>query len=389
MTSDMRGRVAGRDRLSTDVVHALQYLEAAGHQASTLMPYNPVARINTYSALMYSRLWERGIAPVPLMQIHDLDVLMHLMKGYGARVVLHQQWTSDILRGATSVTEAKYKSEDYLKLLDQFLDAGGQLVWTVHNVLPHDTPYPELEAAMQQEVANRARAIHVLNSGTVEAAAEWFRIPPGKAAHIPHPNYMGSYPDIVSRDQARWDLDLHPDEIVYAFVGAIKPYKGLAQFLDAFDAVASDGRPRRLLVAGHPDDDPATQAVLDRCLLHPHVKLYPKRVPDSELQFYLRAADVAVLPYQRSLNSGVLMLALSFGLPVLAPQTPATHDIVTPDVARTFEPGDLASLTAALAATDELLTTAAREEAARIARSFDTPKLAGQFADLIAQVSAA
>lgn len=387
MNYDMRGRVAGRDRLITDAVHAAQYLEAMGHPRPVLMAYNPVARVNTYSILMYSRLWDHGIAPLALLRITDLDTLFPVIERLGMRIVLHQQWTSDILGDAASEIDAKTRSEDFVSLLDKFLDVGGRLVWTVHNVLPHGTRFPHIEAAMQQAVADRAQAIHVLNSGTVQAAAKWFRIRPEKATHIPHPNYAGSYPDIVARDQARYELDLLPDEVVYSFVGAIKPYKGLEQLLDAFDVVVKDGRPRRLLVAGNPDGDPVTQALLDRCLLHPYVVLHPARVPDSDLQFYLRAADVAVLPYQRSLNSGVLMLALSFGLPVVAPRTPSTADIVSPAVARTFQPGDTDSLTEAIIAADELLTPAAREEAVRIARTYDPGPLAERFAALIGQVA--
>jgi glycosyltransferase involved in cell wall biosynthesis len=388
MSFDLRGRVVGRDRLMTNAIHAVQYLEGKGHERPVLMAYSPVARVNTYSSLMYSRLWQHGVAPLPLIRFSDIDVLLPLLIYMGVRVILHLQWTSDILRNAATGAKAKEKVDEFIGQLDKFLGAGGRLTWTVHNVLPHDCKFPHIEAALRQAVADRARLVHVLNDGTLEATAEWFTIAPEKSVHIPHPHYVGSYPDIVSRDQARYDLGLLPDEMVYAFVGAIKPYKGLEQLLDAFDAVLEDGRPRRLLVAGLPDEDAQTQKLLDRCLLHPYVELHPTRIPDGELQYYLRAADVAVLPYQRSLNSGVLMLALSFGLPVVAPDIPATAEILTVDVARTFQPGDQASLTAALASAEKLKTTAAREEAQRIARKFDPGELAAQFAVLISRVAA-
>lgn len=82
------------------------------------------------------------------------------------------------------------------------------------------------------------------------------------------------------------------------------------------------------------------------------------------------------------------MLALSFGLPLVAPQSPSSMEIVTPAVARTFQPGNAESLTAALAAADELITPAARSEAERVARSFAPGPLAEQFAALIDQVTA-
>ena len=41
-------------------------------------------------------------------------------------------------------------------------------------------------------------------------------------------------------------------------------------------------------------------------------------IPDEEMEIYLKAADVLVLPYKEIFQSGVLFLAYSFGLPVVA-----------------------------------------------------------------------
>jgi D-inositol-3-phosphate glycosyltransferase len=41
-------------------------------------------------------------------------------------------------------------------------------------------------------------------------------------------------------------------------------------------------------------------------------------IPDSEIEVYCKAADAMVLPYRHIYQSGVLFMAQSFGLPVLA-----------------------------------------------------------------------
>ena len=384
MSLYLRGRIAGRGPLINDTLQAIQYLEARGHEHPVLMAYNPVSRLNPYSALLYARLWEHGIAPVPLPRFSDLGTLLPLLSA-GSRIMLHLQWTSDVLRQAGSEAEAKDLAAEFIAALDEFIAAGGRLAWTVHNVLPHDCQFPGVEAGLQQAVADRAHLIHVLSRGTPDAVAEWFTIEPDKTVHIPHPNYLSSYPDYIPRDQARYDLGLLPDEIVYALVGAIQPYKGVDRLLDAFDAAAGrPGPPRRLLVAGKAAPDPHTREILDRCLLHPQVVLRPVAVPDNEMQYYLRAADIAVLPYERPLNSGVLLLALSFGLPVLAPASPATDEIAAPGAVRTFQPDDPGGLAVALAGADDLLTPAAREEALRIARCYDPGEIAERFAAALA-----
>jgi glycosyltransferase involved in cell wall biosynthesis len=69
-------------------------------------------------------------------------------------------------------------------------------------------------------------------------------------------------------------------------------------------------------------------------------------IPDEELELYLKAADVAVLPYTRIFQSGVLFLAYSFGLPVIASDVGSLReDIVegeTGFICKPEDPVDLA-----------------------------------------------
>jgi glycosyltransferase involved in cell wall biosynthesis len=73
------------------------------------------------------------------------------------------------------------------------------------------------------------------------------------------------------------------------------------------------------------------------------------------------------------------MLALSFGIPVVAPAVGGIAEIVTPEIARTFTPGDRDSLVAALLAADELRTPQARDAALRVARRYDPARLSDEF----------
>jgi len=49
-------------------------------------------------------------------------------------------------------------------------------------------------------------------------------------------------------------------------------------------------------------------------------------MPDEEVELYLKAADVTVLPYTRIFQSGVLFLGYSFGLPVIATDVGSLKD---------------------------------------------------------------
>src|SRR5262245_24944430 len=57
---------------------------------------------------------------------------------------------------------------------------------------------------------------------------------------------------------------------------------------------------------------------LNREIVRERTLLRMEFIPDEEMELYLKAADVTVLPYTRIFQSGVLFLAYSFGLPVIA-----------------------------------------------------------------------
>jgi glycosyltransferase involved in cell wall biosynthesis len=303
------------------------------------------------------------------------------------RTVLHLHWTNKILERARDDATGRAAIAAFLERLDRFTGDGGRLVWTVHNEVPHDARLPELEAELQAAIVKRATVVHVMSPATLDVTASTFPIPKERALVVPHPSYAGAYPDLIGRDEARHRLGLDQDAIVYGLFGAIKPYKGLDQILDALDAlVATDppgSPPRRLLVGGPPDRSPGTKAFLEKTRLHPLVTVDARRIPADELAGHLRATDVAVLPYERGLNSGVLLLALTFGLPVVVPDLAAFDDIAVHAVARRFAAGDATSLADGLRSADELLTPSGlaglKEAAARITAERDPDAISRRF----------
>jgi glycosyltransferase involved in cell wall biosynthesis len=251
-------------------------------------------------------------------------------------------------------------------------------------VLPHDTAYPELDLDLRRAVVERADLVHVLSAGTVEAAADRYVIPPDKVLVLPHPSYLGAYPDDATDAEARARYALAADDVVFAFVGNVRPYKGLDDLLAAFGSVTAsprpDGRRRRLLIAGRPLDDPTIAALLERAAAHPDVVVDARRIPAEELSIPLRASDVVVLPYRASLTSGALLLALSFGRPVIAAASPHVRETVGDDEAILVPAGDRMALARALGDADRLLTAGAREAALATARRLDPSVISRRYA---------
>ena len=102
------------------------------------------------------------------------------------------------------------------------------------------------------------------------------------------------------------------------------------------------------------------------------------------MQLFLRATDVAVLPYEDVLNSSVLFLVLTFGLPVVTPSSGGIAEEIQPSFGRTFDPDRPGSLAAALRSADELIEPDAvggtRAAALELAAKHDPDAIGERFA---------
>jgi len=378
MEGDLRGPDRSRGELTDEAIAAIRSIEALGHDP-LLLGYHPIARLNPFQSLLYQRAWEAGVAPLPVVRDERIDELTELAR-LGFPTVLHLHWLNMIFGRASSPRDGRRARDSFLRRLDLFRAAGGRVAWTVHNILPHGTPLESDEADLRRAIVERSEVVHVMAERTVELVRPWFDIPAAKVLHVPHPAYTGAYPDVVTREEGRHQLRIASDETVFVVLGSIKPYKGLVELLDAWESLPADGRPRRLVIAGAPSGEPGVAESIARGARMTTVLVHPRQLEPHELQIFMRAADVAVLPYLRTLNSGVLMLALTFGLPVVVPLEGALTDLVDERFARTFDGDAPSSLADALLGADALLTAEARSAALAAAERHAPGPLSLRFA---------
>jgi glycosyltransferase involved in cell wall biosynthesis len=376
MERALRARNPPSGAFTLEATAALRALADA--DAPLLLAYHPRFVTNPYQSLLYGAVREHGIAPVPLPDVTRLPEL-EALQASGIDTALHLHWLHLVLRDAGSEREADRLASRFLDRIDGYVARGGKLAWTVHNIVPHDARFEAAEIRLCAAVAARSRAIHVLAAGTREHVAGLYDLPADRVFHVPHPSYKGAYQDHVSRLDARHELGLMPDELVLAVVGVIRPYKGLDELLDAWAAVDLEGQ-RRLLIAGAPSEQPGVEALIERAAIDPRVLIDARKIPAEEIQLFMRAADVAVLPYRRSLNSGALMLALTFGLPVIVPAGGGLAEVVDASFSRTFDAGDQGALVAALREAPRLANADASARAAAAAALLDPVELSHRFA---------
>lgn len=146
-----------------------------------------------------------------------------------------------------------------------------------------------------------------------------------KITEILHGHFISQIDPEITREVARQRLNWKENEFYVLFFGQIKKAKGLDLLLDAFQHVDN----ARLVIAGKvwKDDFNIYQEKIDAHQLR-NIELNIRFITDEERELFFKAADVIVLPYRKIYQSGVLLMALSYGLPVLASDLPANAEII-------------------------------------------------------------
>ena len=212
---------------------------------------------------------------------------------------------------------------------------GITLVYTVHNIAHHEGKNARLNAWANRFIFRAADAIHVHDDCVAEQAASAFGRTRGVYI-VPHGNYIGAYPVRASREEARQQLGLRPGDVVFLFLGQVRPYKGVEELIAAFRQMGD--REFALVVAGHPQDAAYAARVEEMAKSDTRIHLRLAYVPDDDLHRYLLAADVSVLPYREVTTSGAALLSFSFGLPIVAPRVGCFTSLVDEGRGTAYDP---------------------------------------------------
>lgn len=195
---------------------------------------------------------------------------------------------------------------------------GSKVVWTVHNLTPHERYHPGLERWFWRAFLDVLDGYIALSASSRRRAVERHpRLACVPGFVVPHGHYRGEYGDPMTRAEARRALGLGGDGVVVAFVGQVRPYKGVPHLIRTFREAA--GASDVLLIAGDPNPPNLAEEVRSAAAGDRRVRFRLGFVPDAELRLILGAADLVVLPFREMLNSGSVLLALSFDRPVLVP----------------------------------------------------------------------
>lgn len=218
-------------------------------------------------------------------------------------VLVLQWWTGTVLH-------------TYLALAAVARALGARIVIEFHETL--DTGETKL-GWVRRYVALAAPHLFRLASGYVvhsehdrRLVSDLYGLPPERIEIIPHATY-DHY-----RSGGQWRA-APPDCCNLLYFGVIRPFKGLEDLIHAFDAIP-DGEIGRywLTVVGETWERwTLPTELIARSRRRDRITFINRYVSDREVDEIFGGADVVVLPYRRSSQSGPLHIAMNYGLPVV------------------------------------------------------------------------
>jgi beta-1,4-mannosyltransferase len=273
---------------------------------------------NPYTWLLCSHLIALGV------RVRDFTPARALRGGYD---VLHLHWPEKALN-AESLFGRVAGALAALAMIEAAHLHGARVAWTAHNARPHESRHPKLEEWFWSAVVRRVDAvIHPSVAGQEAVEKRYPELARRPHAVVPLGHFRGAYPDTVSREEARAALGISDGARVVAFLGLLRPYKNVPQLIRTVRALPREVGEVVLLVGGAPHSAALADEVREAAGGDPRVRLALEHVPDDDIQRYLRAADLVVLPFRDITNSGSALLALSFDRPVLVPALGAMGEL--------------------------------------------------------------
>ncbi len=298
---------------------------------------------NPYGALLTEALERQGVR-VEYTRDYSPE---YLRRNSGRIQVLHFHWPHhDYFHPERYIMEERMRG--MVASLELARELGYKIVWTAHNIYPHNRLHRSIDHEFRLEICRLADAIIAHCPVNAQGLKECF----GRSRRvfiIPHGHFIDVYRTDFSRRRARRELEVPQDVFAYGFIGGILPYKGIEELICAFERLSTQ-HSWLLLAGGGPGDYP--ERIRRRIAGRPRIA---SRIVDGDMQatnrdllLFLEASDVAVLPFRATMTSGSVILALSRARPVIVPALGCLPTVVSPHAGLLYDPGQKESLLTAM-----------------------------------------
>lgn len=321
---------------------------------------------NPYQSLLAQALLGRGLQVGFHAMPKGLFALNRLPADVRRSRVLHLHWVNDLISHLVWPQNGGLR---WLKRCCLVLDVwllrarGTRVVWTVHNLVSHESVNPQAELAARRWLARCSSHLVVHSKSAMRELEQAWRFKLShKTSVIPHGNYDGCYP-LGAGDSAdlRQRLGLPQDVLCILFFGAVRRYKGVLVLTQALSQVTRQDV--RLVIAGKPNEARLKQELQAAAAQDPRIVLALDFIPDEAVAAYFSLAHAVVVPFERTLTSGSVVLAMTLGKATLLSSEAKVFDLADEGTSWFFDSPDSLAQYIDEMTTDELQ---ARGRAARV-----------------------
>lgn len=283
----------GSDTSLADKLHPdVEFANIRGSQDPRRSKWRKTVSMLAYHARLLAAAWRHRGSPVVIIGL------------------LTPEWPVGVFEGA------------WLRLLS------GNLALVVHNILPHNRHTP----AARRVYGLIYRLPHTLlvhTEATRQDLQRQFGVSAQRICWVPHGlNDAVSLPS-GSKADAKRALGLRGEDRTVLLFGLASAYKGTDLLLDALEQLPEV----RLLMAGRCPTNEFGQGVRERVtrlVAAGRAVWFDRHVDDATAGRLFAAADCTALPYRQIDQSGVLLLSVTLGIPVLASKVGGLAEFVNP-----------------------------------------------------------
>jgi beta-1,4-mannosyltransferase len=285
-----------------------------------MFPGKGMENNNRYIDILVESLGAAGV------EVESWDKHVSLQNGD----IFHVHWPdliADIRARKWQTLRGQLIHQNFFRTVDRTRSRGGAVVWTVHDLQPHDASLRETPF-QRSLMARFASKVDYLLSLTYAGIGEIHQCMPAlrevRCAVARHPHYRGKLGDGSIDAAARLRLGIQPQHKVFALLGNMRPNKRPDLVLRAFREFPRD---QAFLILAGSASVQMQQDLRGLARGMSNIRLDLRRIPEKELKELYAVTDMLVFPGMDYFNSGTIYTSLSLGVPVIAAWSSSNEEI--------------------------------------------------------------
>lgn len=306
----------------------------------------PLIRYNfkqtDYLYLLYKDLIESDSETI----VESISFFAHFQFVLGAllnkNTILHYHWLE--FQDFKSLAGMPYK----LLCIALYSFLGGKIIWTIHNLIPHDNRYLPLHKIIHTWMAKRASLLHVHSGSVVPAVSAFLEVPESKCIVHKHPEFPSKpvqKTEAVTKLSNQYSIDTEAFTVpTFLVFGGLSAYKGIEEIV----RILKDKElPSTLLIAGpiKKGQNLLLNNLTSLAKEDKRIIFIPKFIPEEDYPLLFGVSDICVFNYDDILTSGGVEMALAYKKQIIAPGKGSLVDFKTlPNVSLFDSPKELKSL---------------------------------------------